>query len=105
MFISFFNHLLQINVSWILDTDLADKLLNWQLVEDSADDVIIFQSHVQNGHYFTSYTIEPMLELLWTEDSTQTRYTVLFPITTPMTAQNPHIIDGKRSWTISWWSC
>lgn len=57
----------------------------------------ILQSHVQDGQYFTSYTIEPILELLWAEDSTQTRYTVLFPITTPLIPQNPHIINGKHS--------
>ncbi|XP_075869688.1 uncharacterized protein LOC142879981 [Nelusetta ayraudi] len=53
-----------------------------------------FQSHVQDGLYFTSYTIEPLLELLWAEDSIQTRYTVLFPITTPPMPQNPHVLDN-----------
>lgn len=64
--------------------------------------VNIFQSHVQDGLYFTSYTIEPLLELLWAEDSIQTRYTVLFPITTPPTPQNPHVLDSKLSSAFSW---
>uniref|UniRef100_A0A8C9WZT7 Uncharacterized LOC116066419 n=1 Tax=Sander lucioperca TaxID=283035 RepID=A0A8C9WZT7_SANLU len=44
-----------------------------------------FKSHVQDGQYLTTYTIELMLELLWTEDNTHedTRYKVLLPITTP----------------------
>ncbi|KAM3603292.1 uncharacterized protein V6R79_020033 [Siganus canaliculatus] len=55
-----------------------------------------FKSHVENGQYCTTYTIEPMLELLWTEDSTHedTRYKVLFPITTPLLPQPPHVINN-----------
>uniref|UniRef100_A0A4W6F6D0 ZP domain-containing protein n=1 Tax=Lates calcarifer TaxID=8187 RepID=A0A4W6F6D0_LATCA len=55
-----------------------------------------FKSHVQDDHYHTSYTIEPMLELLWTEDSIHedTRYKVLFPITTPLLSRPPQVIDN-----------
>uniref|UniRef100_A0A667XWR0 Uncharacterized LOC115356181 n=1 Tax=Myripristis murdjan TaxID=586833 RepID=A0A667XWR0_9TELE len=55
-----------------------------------------FKSHVQDDHYLTSYTIEPMLELLWTEDNAheETRYKVLFPITTPLMSWPPQITDN-----------
>ncbi|XP_044185804.1 uncharacterized protein LOC122965693 [Thunnus albacares] len=55
-----------------------------------------FKSHVQDNQYFTSYTIEPMLELLWTEDATHedTKYKVLLPITTPLLSQPPQVIDN-----------
>ncbi|XP_056284521.1 uncharacterized protein LOC130202792 [Pseudoliparis swirei] len=54
-----------------------------------------FKSHVQNGQYLTTYTIEPMLELLWTEDSYEdTRYKVLLPITTPLLYRPPQVIDN-----------
>uniref|UniRef100_UPI0037E87E56 uncharacterized protein n=1 Tax=Semicossyphus pulcher TaxID=241346 RepID=UPI0037E87E56 len=55
-----------------------------------------FKSHVQDDQYLTSYTIEPMLELLWTEDSSQedTRYRVHLPITTPLLSQPPQVIDN-----------
>ncbi|XP_023270767.1 uncharacterized protein LOC111661437 [Seriola lalandi dorsalis] len=55
-----------------------------------------FKSHVQDDQYVTSYTIEPMLELLWTEDATNedTRYKVLLPITTPLLSQPPQVIDN-----------
>uniref|UniRef100_A0A3Q2DLN7 Zona pellucida protein AX 2 n=1 Tax=Cyprinodon variegatus TaxID=28743 RepID=A0A3Q2DLN7_CYPVA len=43
-----------------------------------------YKSHIQDDKYYVSYMIEPMLELLWTEDATneQTRYKVLFHIAT-----------------------
>ncbi|XP_039981930.1 uncharacterized protein LOC120789331 [Xiphias gladius] len=55
-----------------------------------------FKSHVQDDRYLTSYTIEPMLELLWTEDTTHedTRYKVLLPITTPLLSRPPQVIDN-----------
>lgn len=55
------------------------------------------QSHVQDNQYFTSYTIEPMLELLWTEDTIHedTRYKVLFPITTPLLPQPSQVVDSE----------
>lgn len=41
--------------------------------------------------------IEPMLELLWTEDTTHedTRYKVLLPITTPLMSQPAQVIDSE----------
>nr|XP_046229753.1 uncharacterized protein LOC124050865 [Scatophagus argus] len=55
-----------------------------------------FKSHVQDDQYLTTYTIEPMLELLWTEDVTHedTRYKVLLPITTPLLSRPPRVIDN-----------
>ncbi|KAM7395242.1 hypothetical protein PAMA_006823 [Pampus argenteus] len=55
-----------------------------------------FKSHVQDDQYFTSYTIEPMLELLWTEDIAHedTRYKVLLPITTPLLSQPLEVTDN-----------
>ncbi|KAG8011372.1 Zona pellucida sperm-binding protein 2 [Nibea albiflora] len=55
-----------------------------------------FKSHVQDGQYLTSYTIEPMLELLWTEDSINedTRYKVLLPITAPLMSRPPQVHDN-----------
>ncbi|KAM6992413.1 uncharacterized protein LKV04_008474 [Tautogolabrus adspersus] len=55
-----------------------------------------FKSHVQGDQYLASYTIEPMIEMLWTEDSTHedTRYKVLLPITTPLLSRPPQIIDN-----------
>ncbi|XP_028253048.1 uncharacterized protein LOC114428649 [Parambassis ranga] len=54
-----------------------------------------FQSHVQDNQYLISYTIEPMLELLWTEDAAHkdTRYKVLLPTTTPLMSQPLQIFD------------
>ncbi|KAF7662027.1 hypothetical protein LDENG_00247630 [Lucifuga dentata] len=54
-----------------------------------------FKSHVKDDQYLTSYTIELMLELLWTEDDGQedTRYKVLFPITTPLLPRPLQVID------------
>ncbi|XP_031675012.1 zona pellucida sperm-binding protein 4-like [Oncorhynchus kisutch] len=48
-----------------------------------------FKSHIQDDQYFVTYTIEPMLELLWIEDVSHenTSYKVLFPITTPPMAR------------------
>ncbi|XP_076613030.1 uncharacterized protein LOC143336650 [Chaetodon auriga] len=53
-----------------------------------------FKSHVQDGQYFTYYNIEPMLELLWTEDTHEdTRYKVLLPIMTPLLSRPLQVID------------
>ena len=40
-----------------------------------------------------------MLELLWRAENTQadTRYKVLFPITTPLMPRPPHVIDSKSA--------
>lgn len=63
---------------------------------------MILQSHVQDGQYLTSYTIEPMLELLWTEDSINedTRYKVLLPITTPLMSRPPQVHDSESHFLI-----
>ncbi|KAK2856121.1 hypothetical protein Q5P01_004856 [Channa striata] len=55
-----------------------------------------FKSHIQDDQYLVTYSIEPMVELLWTEDGAleDTRYKVLFPITTPLLSQPPHVIDN-----------
>ncbi|XP_055005484.1 uncharacterized protein LOC110173919 isoform X2 [Boleophthalmus pectinirostris] len=52
-----------------------------------------YKSVVQEGMYLMSYSVEPMLELLWTEDvSTEhTRYKVLFPISTPLLYLPPQV--------------
>ncbi|XP_062324228.1 uncharacterized protein LOC134025304 [Osmerus eperlanus] len=54
-----------------------------------------FKSHVKNGQYLTTYSIEPMLEILWTEDDPpkDTRYKVLFPITTPFIISPLQLVD------------
>ncbi|XP_071058048.1 uncharacterized protein [Pseudochaenichthys georgianus] len=54
------------------------------------------KSHAQDGQYFTSYMIELMLELLWTEDDTNedTRYKVFLPVETPLQLQPPQVIDA-----------
>ncbi|XP_038818484.1 uncharacterized protein LOC120019235 [Salvelinus namaycush] len=51
------------------------------------------QSHIQDDQYFVTYTIEPMLELLWIEEVAHedTSYKVLFPITTPPMARPPQV--------------
>uniref|UniRef100_A0A8C7PQ74 Zona pellucida protein AX 1 n=1 Tax=Oncorhynchus mykiss TaxID=8022 RepID=A0A8C7PQ74_ONCMY len=54
-----------------------------------------YKSHAPDYAYHITYTIEPMLELLWRAENTQadTRYKVLFPITTPLMPRPPHVID------------
>ncbi|XP_062304830.1 uncharacterized protein LOC134009123 [Osmerus eperlanus] len=44
-----------------------------------------YKSLAPDDQYHITFTIEPMLELVWREESTQTdtKYKVLFPITTP----------------------
>ncbi|XP_048840791.1 uncharacterized protein LOC125714330 [Brienomyrus brachyistius] len=55
-----------------------------------------FKSYAPGYQYHIAYTIEPMLELLWHEEDlhTDTRYKVLYPITTPLRPRPPHIIDN-----------
>ncbi|KAL6095853.1 uncharacterized protein ACO6RY_09688 [Pungitius sinensis] len=51
-----------------------------------------FKSHAPDYQYHITYSVEPMLEVLWrTTDSKYTRYKVLFPISTPLMPQPPHI--------------
>ncbi|KAJ7988051.1 hypothetical protein DPEC_G00319630 [Dallia pectoralis] len=54
-----------------------------------------YKSYVQDNQYFSSYAIEPMLEMLWIEEDAHedTRYKVLFPITTPPVARPPLVIN------------
>ncbi|XP_059212568.1 zona pellucida sperm-binding protein 2-like [Centropristis striata] len=55
-----------------------------------------FKSHAPDYQYHTTYIVEPMLEVLWRADNSQedTRYKVLFPITTPLMPQTPHLQDN-----------
>ncbi|PWA27738.1 hypothetical protein CCH79_00000449 [Gambusia affinis] len=55
-----------------------------------------YKSHTQGDLYYVSYTIEPMLELLWTEGATreQTRYKVFFHITTHLLPRPLELIDN-----------
>ncbi|KAF7230711.1 uncharacterized protein zpax1 [Nothobranchius furzeri] len=65
-----------------------------------------YKSHAPNYQYHITYTIEPMLEMLWRADATQddTRYKILFPITTPPMARPPYTDDRtvpeERSFTV-----
>uniref|UniRef100_A0A8C2HQJ4 Zona pellucida protein AX 2 n=1 Tax=Cyprinus carpio TaxID=7962 RepID=A0A8C2HQJ4_CYPCA len=52
-----------------------------------------YKSHVLEDQCHVSYTIEPMLELLWKEGQDKTTYKVLFPITTPLTPWSPQVKD------------
>ncbi|KAG9328135.1 hypothetical protein JZ751_016291, partial [Albula glossodonta] len=54
------------------------------------------ESHSPDYQYYVTYSIEPMLEVHWREDSMydDTLYKVLFPITTPPTARPPFILDS-----------
>ncbi|XP_013871161.1 uncharacterized protein LOC106522629 isoform X3 [Austrofundulus limnaeus] len=55
-----------------------------------------YKSHVKDNQYSVSYMIEPMLELLWTEEATQvdTRYKVFFHIATHLMPQPLQLIDN-----------
>lgn len=48
-----------------------------------------------------------MLEVLWRVDNTQddTRYKVLFPITTPLMPQPPHVQDSKSHFLVEMQAC
>uniref|UniRef100_A0AAV2KBB5 ZP domain-containing protein n=1 Tax=Knipowitschia caucasica TaxID=637954 RepID=A0AAV2KBB5_KNICA len=52
-----------------------------------------YKSVVRSGQYLMTYSVEPVLELLWTEDGSRddTRYKVLFPIQTPLLDQPPRL--------------
>ncbi|XP_076612518.1 uncharacterized protein LOC143336320 [Chaetodon auriga] len=55
-----------------------------------------YKSHAPDYQYHITYSVEPMLEVLWRADNTQddTRYKVLFPITTPLMPRNPYTQDN-----------
>ncbi|XP_022621514.1 uncharacterized protein LOC111236890 [Seriola dumerili] len=50
-----------------------------------------YKSHAPDYQYHITYSVEPMLDVLWRGDDTQddTRYKVLFPITTPLMPRPP----------------
>ncbi|XP_061843345.2 uncharacterized protein [Nerophis lumbriciformis] len=54
------------------------------------------KSLVQNDQYLVCFVIEPMLELLWTEDAPNkdTRYKVFLPIRTPPVSHSVHVQDN-----------
>ncbi|TNN45207.1 Tetratricopeptide repeat protein 32 [Liparis tanakae] len=54
------------------------------------------KSHAPDYQYHITYVVEPMLEVLWrtTETQDDTRYKVLFPITTPLMVQPPHVQEN-----------
>lgn len=55
-----------------------------------------FKSHAPDYQYHITYIVEPMLEVLWRADDSRddTRYKVLFPITTPLMPRPPHAQDN-----------
>ncbi|XP_068593436.1 uncharacterized protein [Cebidichthys violaceus] len=55
-----------------------------------------FKSHAPDYQYHITYIVEPMLEVLWRTTDTQddTRYKVLFPITTPLIPHPPHFQEN-----------
>ncbi|KAK0137804.1 Zona pellucida sperm-binding protein 2 [Merluccius polli] len=59
-----------------------------------------FKSHAPDYQYHLTYTVEPMLELLWTAKDSQsdTRYKVFFPITTPLMLWYPEIERMFKVW-------
>ncbi|XP_063079888.1 zona pellucida protein AX 1 [Engraulis encrasicolus] len=52
-----------------------------------------YKSHAPGYEYHITYSIEPMLEVLWREEDQLTRYKVLYPITTPAMPRPPHLWD------------
>uniref|UniRef100_A0A8C8FRW4 ZP domain-containing protein n=1 Tax=Oncorhynchus tshawytscha TaxID=74940 RepID=A0A8C8FRW4_ONCTS len=56
-----------------------------------------YKSHAPDYSYHITYTVEPMLELLWRAEDTRadTRYKVLFPITTPLMPRPPHVTESR----------
>ncbi|XP_039981513.1 uncharacterized protein LOC120789089 [Xiphias gladius] len=54
-----------------------------------------YKSHAPDYQHHITYSVEPMLEVLWRADDAQdTRYKVLFPITTPLMPRPPHVKDN-----------
>uniref|UniRef100_A0A8C6TLE7 Zona pellucida protein AX 1 n=1 Tax=Neogobius melanostomus TaxID=47308 RepID=A0A8C6TLE7_9GOBI len=53
-----------------------------------------YKSHAPEQQYHVTFSVEPMLEVLWKASNGQeTRYKVLFPITTPLMARPPQAYD------------
>lgn len=56
----------------------------------------LLQSHAPDYQYHITYSVEPMLDVLWRADNQDdTRYKVLFPITTPLMPRPPQATDSK----------
>ncbi|XP_056292574.1 uncharacterized protein LOC130207868 [Pseudoliparis swirei] len=55
-----------------------------------------YKSHAPDYQYHVAYIVEPMLEVLWRTTVTRddTRYKVLFPITTPLIRQAPLVQEN-----------
>ncbi|KAM8832949.1 uncharacterized protein AB9W97_003803 isoform 2-T2 [Spinachia spinachia] len=55
-----------------------------------------FKSHASDYQYHISYSVEPMLEILWRAKDAKDdiRYKVLFPIKTPLLPQLPHFQES-----------
>ncbi|XP_061668879.1 zona pellucida protein AX 1 [Syngnathoides biaculeatus] len=53
------------------------------------------KSHAPDYQYHITYTVEPMLEVLWRCERSHedTRYKILFPITTPLMPRPPQAVD------------
>ncbi|KAK2856122.1 hypothetical protein Q5P01_004857 [Channa striata] len=58
-----------------------------------------YKSHAPDYQYHITYTVEPMLEVLWRADKTQddARFKILFPITTPPMPQTLKVQDNTVS--------
>uniref|UniRef100_A0A3Q2C9I4 Zona pellucida protein AX 1 n=1 Tax=Cyprinodon variegatus TaxID=28743 RepID=A0A3Q2C9I4_CYPVA len=54
-----------------------------------------YKSHAPDYQYHMTYSVEPMLEVLWKADQSvdDTRYKILFPITTPPMSRPPNTED------------
>lgn len=49
-----------------------------------------------DNEYHVTYSVEPMLEMLWMEGKSEiTRYKVHYPIITPPGHQQPHIVNRE----------
>uniref|UniRef100_A0A3Q2XJG6 Zona pellucida protein AX 1 n=3 Tax=Hippocampus comes TaxID=109280 RepID=A0A3Q2XJG6_HIPCM len=53
------------------------------------------KSHAPDYQYHITYTVEPMLEVMWRAERSHedTRYKILFPITTPLMPRPPQAVD------------
>ncbi|KAF1376732.1 hypothetical protein PFLUV_G00214520 [Perca fluviatilis] len=62
-----------------------------------------YKSHAPDYQYHVTYIVEPMLEVLWrTNSKDDTRYKVLFPITTPLMPRLPHVQDSKSHFLVDY---
>ncbi|XP_068610218.1 uncharacterized protein [Brachionichthys hirsutus] len=58
-----------------------------------------YKSHAPDYQYHITYTLEPMLEVLWRKETghDDLRFKVLFPITTPLMPRPPRIKDDTAA--------